>query len=87
MPGGPHFNDGQSLTVDFIVVIDRFFEVRGNSTQAPMADYLIDFSDVFNVESHGLIMAKLVPTLSSELTEAIAFSAVALCEIFATKSN
>jgi hypothetical protein len=31
-------------------------------------------------------MAKLVPTLWSELTEAIAVSEVALCEIFATKS-
>jgi hypothetical protein len=86
LPSGPNFNDGHGLTVDFVVVIDRFFQVRGNSSQAPPAYYLINFTDDFYAECHGLIMAKLVPTLWSKLTEATAVSVVALCEIFATKS-
>jgi hypothetical protein len=40
------------LTIYFVVVIDRFFEVRGNTVEAPLAYNLIDFTDIFYAEGH-----------------------------------
>ena len=61
-PGGADFEDRYRLTIDLVIVIDLFLELRWNLLKTPLSNDEINVSEIFNAESHASIMAKLVST-------------------------